>query len=127
MVEKYLIDFDGVILDSQERFNKDMKDNINLYDWIDYLSSIEWNKFLRECEEIDDSMTVLAKLQKYNRLKAIIKRKSAVLIPKQDLVLIDDSKENCLDWELNGGKSLLFNPKDSTNDKKIIKSLKQLL
>ena len=27
MVEKYLIDFDGVILDSQERFNKDMKDN----------------------------------------------------------------------------------------------------
>ena len=158
MVEKYLIDFDGVILDSQERFNKDMKDNINLYDWIDYLSSIEWNKFLRECEEIDDSMTVLAKLQKYNRLKAIItrihdfeegkekliylrergievpvlytlpeQRKSAVLIPKQDLVLIDDSKENCLDWELNGGKSLLFNPKDSTNDKKIIESLKQLL
>ena len=158
MVEKYLIDFDGVILDSQERFLKDMKDNVDLYDWIDYLSSIEWNKFLRECEEIDESISVLNQLQKYNKLKAIITRihafeegkekliylrekgievpvlytlpeqkKSAVVIPKKDLILVDDSYENCLDWELNGGQSLLFRPENTTDNKKMIRSLKQLL
>ena len=68
----YLVDFDGVILDSQERFKNVMKDNTNLYDWIEYLSTIEWYSFLRECSEIDESLTVLKKLEYLQRLKGII-------------------------------------------------------
>ena len=69
---EYLVDFDGVILDSQDRFQNDMKDNNNIYDWIEYLSSIEWYKFLRECNEIDESIYVLKELQKYKKLLGII-------------------------------------------------------
>ncbi|MBR3199062.1 MAG: hypothetical protein IKG27_03510 [Bacilli bacterium] len=73
MKELY-IDFDGVILDSQERFKKIMLDNTNLEDWINYLASIEWYNFLRECREIDESLTTIQKLQKYRNLKGIITR-----------------------------------------------------
>lgn len=70
--ERYLIDFDGVILDSQDRFKSVMKDNDNLYDWIEYLASIEWYSFLRDCNEIDESITSLKELQYQNRLEGII-------------------------------------------------------
>ena len=72
MGEEYLIDFDGVILDSQERFQSVMKSNTNFYDWMEYLSSIKWYSFLRECNEIDDSLSVLKRLQYLERLKGII-------------------------------------------------------
>lgn len=158
MVDQYLIDFDGVILDSQERYSRDMKDNRDLYAWIDYLSSIEWKKFLRECNQIDESLYVLNELQRYKRLKAIITRihafeegkekliylrekgiivpvlyvlpeqkKSDVLIPNKSTVLVDDDPNNCFDWELAGGRSLLFKPDLTVNDEKTIKTLKQLL
>ena len=68
----YFIDFDGVILDSQDRFLIDMKDNIDFNDWFDYLNSLDWYKFLRECNEIDDSINTLKKLQELKQLKAII-------------------------------------------------------
>ena len=68
----YFIDFDGVILDSQDRFLIDMKDNIDFNDWMDYLNSLDWYKFLRQCDEIDDSIDVLRKLQELKQLKAII-------------------------------------------------------
>ena len=68
----YLIDFDGVILNSQDRFLIDMKDNTDFDDWMDYLNSLDWYSFLRECDEIDDSISVLKKLQDLRKLKAII-------------------------------------------------------
>ena len=68
----YFVDFDGVILDSQDRFQLAMKDNIDFNDWMDYLNSINWYKFIRECEEIDGSISALNQLQELNRLKAII-------------------------------------------------------
>ena len=74
MVLEYLVDFDGVILNSQEKFIEVMKDNVNFYDWLNYLSSIDWYKFLRECEEIDGSINTLLKLQEYKKLRAIITR-----------------------------------------------------
>lgn len=74
MDKELYIDFDGVILDSQERFKKIMLDNTNFEDWINYLSSIEWYNFLRECMEIDESLTTIQKLQKYKNLKGIITR-----------------------------------------------------
>lgn len=69
---RYFIDFDGVILDSQDRFESDMKGNIDFDDWMDYLNSINWYKFLRECDQIDDSIYALKKLQELKQLKAII-------------------------------------------------------
>ncbi len=74
MEKELYIDFDGVILDSQERYKKDMLGKTALDDWISYLSSIEWYKFLRECNEIDESLSTLQKLQKYRNLKGIITR-----------------------------------------------------
>ena len=70
--DNFLIDFDGVILNSQERFVDAMGKNDNLYDWMDYLSNLKWYEFLRECEEIDESLSTLRKLQKMKKLKAII-------------------------------------------------------
>ena len=74
MDNELYIDFDGVILDSQERYKQDMLGKTSLEDWIEYLSSIEWYKFLRECNEIDESLSTLKELQKYKNLKGIITR-----------------------------------------------------
>jgi len=157
METKYLVDFDGVILDSQARFDKDMKGHID-EDWLDYLISIKWYEFLRECDEIDDSLSSLIKLQKYKKLKGIItaihsmeegkqkliflrenkieapifytlsgQMKNEIYIPTPDVVLVDDKPKNVENWEKANGRALLFKPNDVTNDKKIIKSLKQLL
>ena len=157
-MKKYLVDFDGVILDSQDRFLEVMKDKKDLYEWMDYLSSIEWFKFLRVCEEIDESLSILEKLQKLRKLKAVItkihsfeegkekllylrekgievpiiytlpeQKKSDVVIPNSNLVLVDDSRTNYTDWINAGGDALLFDPKNKSANYKKIKSLKQLL
>ena len=88
---KYLIDFDGVILDSQERFKRVMKDNKDLYDWMDYLSSIEWYNFLRECYEIDDSLESIKKLQSLKRLKGIITRIHSFEEGKEKLLFLREN------------------------------------
>lgn len=155
---EYFIDFDGVILDSQDRFVSSMKNVKDLNKWVEYLSSIAWNSFLRECNEIDDSITVLKELQKQQKLKAIItsihsftegkekqiylreknimvpiiyvlpeQKKSSVYIPNKNQVLVDDKIKNCIDWELSGGKALLFDSHETSKRKEKIKSLKQLL
>ena len=155
---EYFIDFDGVILDSQDRFVSSIKNVKDLNKWVEYLSSIAWNSFLRECNEIDDSITVLKELQKQQKLKAIItsihsftegkekqiylreknimvpiiyvlpeQKKSSVYIPNKNQVLVDDKIKNCIDWELSGGKALLFDSHETSKRKEKIKSLKQLL
>lgn len=72
MKNEYLIDFDGVILNSQDKFLEVMGDNIDPNDWLKYLHSINWYLFLRECEEIDESISTLNKLQKLKKIKGII-------------------------------------------------------
>lgn len=72
MKKEYLIDFDGVILNSQDKFLEVMGDNINPEDWLKYLHSINWYLFLRECSEIDESISTLNKLQELKKLKGII-------------------------------------------------------
>lgn len=72
MEKQYLIDFDGVILDSQDRYGLVMQGSNDLYAWMDYLSTIKWHEFLRECNQIDDSLSTLEQLQKYRKLKGII-------------------------------------------------------
>lgn len=72
MKKEYLVDFDGVILNSQDKFLEVMGDNINPDDWLKYLRSINWYMFLRECDEIDESISSLIKLQELKKLKGII-------------------------------------------------------
>ncbi len=155
---EYYIDFDGVILDSQDRFLDVMGSSTDLDEWMDYLASLEWKKFLRECNEIDNSISTLDELQKYRKLKGIItqihcfnegkekllflrergiivpviyvlpeQRKSTVIIPNKNLVLVDDKVRNCKQWTNDGGSSLQFDPHSTGNEKGKIKSLKQLL
>ena len=157
-MEKYLVDFDGVIIDSMDTFRRDMKGKTGLDEWMEYLSSINWYKFLRECNEIDNSFNSLKELQELKKLHSIITRihsfnegieklrfirenginvpvlytlpeqkKSEVFIPKKEFILIDDDVRNCKDWEHNSGDALLFKPELETDNKKIIKTLKNLL
>ena len=71
-MERYLVDFDGVIINSQEKFESHMGDNTNFDDWNRYLNSIDFRKFYRECEEIDDAFESLRRLQELRKLKAIV-------------------------------------------------------
>ena len=71
---KYLIDFDGVIVNSIEIFKRDMGKKTDLDEWMEYLSNIKWFDFLRECDEIDNSFLTLKELERINKLYAIITR-----------------------------------------------------
>ena len=157
-MEELYIDFDGVILDSQERYKSIMLDNTNLNDWVEYLSSINWYEFLRECKEIDESLTTIKKLEKYRNLKGIITRihaftegiekasflrennisvpiyyvmpeqkKSQVVVPNKNRILVDDDIKNCFEWENAGGRAILLDNNSKIETKKIIKTLKSLL
>ena len=92
MEKEYFVDFDGVILDSQERFLEVMRDNINYYDWLDYLSSIDWKQFLQECNEIDDSLSVLKRLQNLKRLKGIITSIHSFVEGQQKLIYLREKE-----------------------------------
>lgn len=86
MKKEYLIDCDGVILNSQERFLEVMKDNKNPIDWHNYLCSINWYLFLRECQEIDESISTLLKLQELKKLKGIITKIHSLEEGEQKLI-----------------------------------------
>ena len=72
VMKRYIIDFDGVVLDSQTKFDENMKGNTNFCDWNEYLNSIEWREFYRSCNEIDDAFSTLTKLHYLKKLKAIL-------------------------------------------------------
>lgn len=67
-MDRYLIDFDGVVLDSQTRFDQVMNGNKDFFDWEKYLNSINWYEFYKTCKEIDNSFDSLRKLQETKKL-----------------------------------------------------------
>ena len=67
-------DFDGVFLDSQREFLKDMKDEKSLDLWMEYLNSINWKDFLKRCNEIPNASSTFLELQKLGILKGFITR-----------------------------------------------------
>ena len=69
-----LSDFDGVYLDSQNRFKKVMNNNSTLQEWMEYLNSIKWYEFLRECEELPYATETFLELQKLGILRGFITR-----------------------------------------------------
>ncbi len=71
-MEEYIIDFDGVVLDSQTKFDEYMKGNRSFFAWNQYLNSIDWHEFYRTCNQIDDSFSTLVRLQYLKKLRAIL-------------------------------------------------------
>ena len=53
--------------------------------------------------------------------------KSSVYIPNRKVILLDDNLENCEEWNLNCGKSILYDPSQKDCGKKYVKSLYDLL
>ena len=47
-----LSDFDGVLLDSQNKFLEVMKDETDFNLWFEYLTSINWKTFFKTCNLI---------------------------------------------------------------------------
>jgi len=72
--EILLSDFDGVYVDSQERFLKVMQEEKTLEKWMEYLNNIEWYSFLRECEEMENATETFLELQELGILKGFITR-----------------------------------------------------
>lgn len=153
-----LTDFDGVFVDSQQRFLEVMKDETSFDLWMEYLTSINWKKFLRECEEMVNATDTFLELQELNILKGFITKihsfeegiekenfirerglivpiyyvlprqaKSSVYIPDRHTILLEDNYENAIDWEENGGKTIIFNPDSNIETKRLIKKLDSLL
>ena len=69
-----LSDFDGVYLNSQEHFEKDMNGEKSLDKWIEYLANIKWRDFLRKCEEMPKATETFLELQELGILKGFITR-----------------------------------------------------
>ena len=69
-----LADFDGVYIDSQQRFLEVMKDEKSFILWMEYLTSINWKYFLYECEEMLNATDTFLELQELNILKGFITR-----------------------------------------------------
>lgn len=53
--------------------------------------------------------------------------KSSVYIPNRKVILLDDNLDNCNEWDLNNGKSILYDPTQKNCEKKYVKSLYDLL
>lgn len=153
-----LSDFDGVLLDSQERHNEIMGTETDFDLWMEYLNSVNWHDFLNDCNEIEGAFDTFLELQKLNILRGFITRihsfdegqekclflrengfyvpiyyvlpmqpKSAVYLPSENVILLDDDLNNIVEWEDNGGKSLLYNSNAKRSTKKIVKKIPNLL
>ena len=67
-----LTDFDGVFLNSQERFDEDMNGEIDSKLWEIYLNNLDWIKFLKECEEMPGATEVFKELIEKEILKGFL-------------------------------------------------------
>lgn len=151
------LDFDGVLIDSEERIVR-MKEERPDLTWDEFFATIDWNKLYSESEEINEAIRIIRQLQqerenlfisskihtleegqakiRYLRNKEIYiptllvpphVRKSEICIPNPKKVLIDDSKKNIRDWIDNNGVGLLFDGTAETNSTEKVKSLHFLL
>ncbi len=142
MNEEIYIDFDGVILNTQEKIDYffSLFNNTITPEWNKFLANLNWKKdVLPYSKEIKDSLKILKELYKMKKNIYILSRvfslneardkieflrdygvntsfipspgrilKSQVIIPNQNKILIDDSKDNTIDWMNNNGKAIYF-------------------
>lgn len=153
-----LSDFDGVLLDTQSKFNEVMKEETDFDLWNNYLNGIDWNKFYKTSNEIPNAKYTLKELEKLKILKGFItkihslyegeeklkiirkmnfkvpiyyvlpkQRKSEIYKPNKNTILLDDGFDNVVDWEMNNGSSILFNPNIIHAKKIVINNMSDLL
>ena len=129
MVEKYLIDFDGVILDSEERM-LDRKYDLGFHDhknksefeqYFEYtkLHPEEWDYIIREAKSINNSVEIIRELENLKKKIAILTKIHTIyeMEVKTD-VLRDDLKILC---------PLIFDKSLEKDTKEKVKSLEFLL
>ena len=61
--DKILLDYDGVLLDSEERIVKMKGENPDI-SWDDFFDTLDWESLYDESLEINDSMKILREYQK---------------------------------------------------------------
>ena len=152
-----LLDYDGILLDSEERMMKLRKENENL-SWDEFFDFIDWDKLYNESVEINDSLKILKELQSKRKEIYIITKthvnkegiskikrlrnenievpifivpphikKSEIFIPNQKSILVDDSIKNINEWEDKGGYGILFDTNCKEENKQKVKSLEFLI
>lgn len=137
------IDFDGVILDSEEKILQ-LREKFNNLSWNDFFKEVDWVRLLSESKEINNSVEILKILESRNvkysiltkihtllEMEAKVKnirgsgleapiifvpphiKKSEILIPNISDELIDDSIKNITNWNDSGGLGILFDRYDN--------------
>lgn len=135
--EVVLLDLDGVILDTEYIVAQLKKQMIDL-SWNNFFEQLNWTQILEQANEINDSIKIIKELQSIkDNIKILTKihtlyemqakvielrnrgitipilfvpphiKKSQIYTPSNN-TLIDDSLKNILDWNVNGGKGILF-------------------
>ncbi len=138
------IDFDGVLVDTPKFINEELKINGNSEETC---KNFHWDYFLKNCNEIENNLTVLKKISQKNKVvilthvysdneklakeKFIFEKlnnikiiavpyyidKNIIVNPK-DNILIDDYSNNIDKWINSGGIGIQFK-----NEKRIDKLL----
>ena len=146
------IDFDGVILDSEERM-LERKDNVGFHnhkeekefdDYFDYtnLHQEEWDYIIRGASPINNSVEIIRELESLKKRIAILTKihtLNEMKIKIEDLrehrkifcpvffVPPGVKKHNIILWNENGGKGLIFDRTLSDNINEKVRSLEFLL
>lgn len=140
--KKIFLDFDGVILDSEQRII-DLRNKNSSLSWEDFFAKIDWKLLYENSSEIDEALKVIEELQRCKRQLYILSKihtlvegqtkieflrerdieipiflvpphikKSTVYLPDDGSILIDDSYKNIVDWVQNGRHGILFSNDD---------------
>ena len=136
---KLYVDFDGVIVNTMEIIEQELKEN-NLKKTDEYYMNIDWLKLLNKCEIINLAFKQIENLKsifdisilthiytieegvaKLNFIRKYDKNLNVILVPKniakskivnaKNAILIDDYNENIKDWINSGGIGIKFNNK----------------
>ena len=147
--KKIFLDFDGVILDSEQRI-VDLKDKNPTLDWEEFFANIDWKCLYETSSEINESLKVIKELQRQKTQLYILSKvhtllegqtkidflrkhgieipilltppdikKSMVYLPNDGSILVDDSYKNIVDWNQNGGHGILFLNDDILEDEEM--------
>ena len=154
---KYLIDFDGVIMDTQERFDEYINSHPEV-SWYEFLTTLDWDNFIGNSKEIKNSLSIIREAEQNGVILGILTKvyslqeasskisflrengitspvmiapftnsKADIWFPKSDEYLIDDKVENVEDFISRGGQGILFDETGKKKYKNKVKSLEFLL
>ena len=143
---KIFIDFDGVIVDSEDRVIK-RREKDNDISWDEFFEKIDWFQLLDESLIINDAVncilegqekgkdiSILTKIHTLMEMKAKFEfiidnniivpilfttpkvKKTEIYLPINGEILIDDSIKNLNNWKMNGGTGIYFNKNNDINE-----------